>query len=51
MGVCSYKTPACDSFKHCELPDYTSVSAVTADICSMVNIVCLFMKTHLLALL
>jgi len=31
-----------------KLPD---VSAATADTCSMVNLVCLFMKPHLLALL
>jgi len=31
--------------------DDAFVSAATADVCSMVHIVCLFMKTHLLALL
>jgi len=31
--------------------DDVFVSAATADACSMVHVVCLFMKTHLLALL
>ena len=34
-----------------KLPDDAFVSVVTADARSMVNLVCLFMKTHLLALL
>jgi len=34
-----------------KLPDDAFVSAVTANACSMVNLVCLFMKSRLLALL
>jgi len=34
-----------------KFPDYVFVSVVTADACFMVNLVCLFMKPHLLALL
>jgi len=34
-----------------KFPDDAFVSAVTAGTCSMVNLVCLFMKPHLLALL
>ena len=34
-----------------KLPDDAFVSAETVDACSMVNLVCLFMKPHLLALL
>jgi len=34
-----------------KLPNDAFVSAATADACSMVNLVCLFMKMHLLALL
>jgi len=34
-----------------KLPDDVFVSAATANACSMVNLVCLFMKPHLLALL
>jgi len=34
-----------------KLSDDAFVSAATADACSMVNLVCLFMKPHLLALL
>jgi len=34
-----------------KLPDDTFVSIVTADACSMVNLVYLFMKLHLLVLL
>jgi len=34
-----------------KLPDDPFVSAATADACFMINLVCLFMKTHLLALL
>jgi len=33
------------------MKDDAFVSAATADACSMVHLVCLFMKTHLLALL
>ena len=33
------------------IDDDAFVSAATADACSMVHLVCLFMKTHLLALL
>jgi len=34
-----------------KLPDDAFVSAATADVCTMVNLVCVFMKPHLLALL
>jgi len=34
-----------------KLPSAAFVSAAKADACSMVNLVCLFTKTHLLALL
>jgi len=34
-----------------KLPNDAFVSAATADACSMVNLVCLFMKPYLLALL
>jgi len=34
-----------------KLPDDAFALAATADACSMVNLVCLFMKPHLLALL
>ena len=34
-----------------KLPDDAFVSAATADLCFMVHLVCLFMKTHLQALL
>jgi len=47
-GVYSYTTPG---FKHLKLPDDAFVSVVTADARSIVNLVCLFMKQHLLALL
>jgi len=44
LGVYSYSSIE-------KLPDDPFVSAATADTCSMVNLVCLFMKPHLLALL
>jgi len=34
-----------------KLPEDAFVLAVTADACSMVNVVCLFMKPHVLVLL
>jgi len=34
-----------------KLPSDAFVLAATADACSMINLVCLFMKPHLLALL
>jgi len=34
-----------------KLPDDAFLSAATADACSMLNLVCMFMKPHLLALL
>jgi len=34
-----------------KLPDDAFISVVTADTCFMINLVCLFMKPHLLALL
>jgi len=33
-----------------KLPDDAFVSAATADACSMINLVCLFMKPYLLVL-
>jgi len=50
-GVYSYTTPARGSFEHLKLPDDAFVSVVTAELRSMVNLVCLFMEPHLIALL